>query len=314
MNQFPKVSICMITYRHELFIEEAINGVLMQECDFEIELILANDCSPDATDEVVSKIIETHPRAGVITYIKHEKNKGMMVNFLYAFEQCKGEYVALCEGDDYWTDPLKLQKQVDFLEANRDYILSFHNATIINSYKEVNGVFNKFLKSDYTPNEILKNWITPTASMVFRNFITEFPLFLKEAIHGDLALRVYLCEFGKVAAFNEMMSVYRINEESITVRLYQDLENIKKLIRQLELMKSYFKGKYDAELQEKIFLLKLDCANCYKGKNTIKQILLFFRTVISNPLLTFSFQKNVWTSIKSIGVSFLVLLKLKIIE
>jgi glycosyltransferase involved in cell wall biosynthesis len=304
----------MITYRHEQFIDEAINGVLMQECDFEIELILANDCSPDGTDEVVKKIKETHPRAGVITYIKHEKNKGMMSNFLYTLQQCRGEYVALCEGDDYWTDPLKLQKQVDFLDTNRDYVLSFHNAKIINHNKNVNGVFNKFLKSDYTPNEILKKWITPTASMVFRNVITEYPLFLKEAIHGDLALRVYLCEFGKVGAFNEIMSVYRINEESITVRLYQDLENIKIIIRQLELMKSYFKGKYDAELQEKIFLLKLDCANCHKGKNTMKQILLFFRTVISNPQLAISFPKNVWNSIKSIGVSFLVLLKLKIIE
>ncbi|MFV5703598.1 glycosyltransferase family 2 protein [Flavobacterium sp. XS2P12] len=311
MNQLPKVSICMITYRHEQFIEEAINSILIQECDFEIELILANDCSPDGTDEVVKKIMETHPRAGVITYIKHEVNQGMMANFLFSLQQCKGEYVALCEGDDYWTDSLKLQKQVGFLDANRDYVLSFHNATIMNSHRNVSGVFNKFLKSDYTPNEILKNWITPTASMVFRNVITEFPLFLKEATHGDLALRVYLCEFGKVGAFNEMMSVYRINEQSITVKLYQDLENIKKLIKQLELMKSYFKGKYDIELQEKIFLLKLDCANCYKGKNIIKQILLFFRTIILNPKLTFSFPKKVWTSIKSIGVSFLVLLKLK---
>lgn len=314
MNSLPKVSICMITYRHEQFIEEAINGVLMQECDFEIQLILANDCSPDGTDEVIKKIIKTHPRAGVITYIKHAKNKGMMANFLFSLQQCKGEYVALCEGDDYWTDSLKLQKQVDFLDANRDYVLSFHNATIIKSHKKVSGVFNKFLKSDYTPNEILKNWITPTASMVFRNVITEFPLFLKEAPHGDLALRVYLCEFGKVGAFNEIMSVYRINEQSITVVLYQDLGNIKKLIKQLELMKSYFRGKYDTELQEKIFLLKLDCANCYKGKNALKQILLFFKTVILNPRLVFIFPKKVWTSIKSIGVSFLVLFKLKKIE
>lgn len=304
----------MITYRHEQFIEEAINGILMQECDFEIELILVNDCSPDGTDELVKKIIERHPRSGLVNYIRHDKNKGMMANFIFSLQQCNGEYVALCEGDDYWTDSLKLQKQVNFLDANRDYVLSFHNATILNSHRNVSGVFNKFLKSDYTPNEILKNWITPTASMVFRNVITEFPLFLKEAAHGDLALRVYLCEFGKVGASNEIMSVYRINEHSITVLLCQNLENTKKLIRQLELMKSYFKGKYDTDLQEKIFLLKLDCANFYKGKNTVKQILLFCTTVILNPKLTFTFPKKVWTSIKSIGVSFLVLLKLKKIE
>lgn len=311
----PIVSICMITYRHEKFIEEAINGVLMQDCNFEIELIIANDCSPDRTDEIIQNILQKHPRSSPwITYIKHEKNIGMMPNFIYALQQCKGKYIALCEGDDYWTNPLKLKKQVDFLEENTDYVMTFHNANVINNLKQNCGNFSEYLKSDYTPKEILNTWITPTASMVFKNVITTFPLFMKDAVHGDLALRVYLCEYGKVKAFNEVMCVYRINEESITVRLSNDLINNKKLIRQLKLMDSFFYRKYNDEIRNKIFLLELECTNCYRGRNVLKQMLFFIKIVVLNPLFVYSHKANVVNSLKAIGVSFLILFKIKKIQ
>ena len=105
MLQSPKVSVCMITYGHEKFIEKAINGVLMQECNFEIELILANDCSPDSTNEKVKHCIDSHPRGHWIKNTMHPKNLGMMPNFIWALQECNGKYIALCEGDDYWTDP-----------------------------------------------------------------------------------------------------------------------------------------------------------------------------------------------------------------
>lgn len=113
-----KVSVCMITYGHEKFIRQAIEGVLMQECNFDYELVIANDCSPDATDEIVKDILQTHPNANKVRYFSHTENLGMMPNFLFAMAQCKGEYVAMCEGDDYWITKDKLQKQADILEAN----------------------------------------------------------------------------------------------------------------------------------------------------------------------------------------------------
>ena len=122
----------MITYGHEKYIREAIEGVLMQEGDFELELIVANDCSPDDTDTVLHAILKEHPRASCVRYFKHEENKGMMPNFVFALQQATGKYIALCDGDDYWTDPYKLQKQVDFLEVNDDYIVTCHDAYVIN--------------------------------------------------------------------------------------------------------------------------------------------------------------------------------------
>ncbi|MDO9260985.1 MAG: glycosyltransferase, partial [Flavobacteriaceae bacterium] len=114
MKDKPTVSVCMITYNHENYIQQAIEGVLMQTCNFEVELIIANDCATDKTDEVIQEIIKNHPNSSWIKYTNHSQNKGMMPNFIWAMQQCKGKYIALCEGDDYWTDPLKLQKQVEF--------------------------------------------------------------------------------------------------------------------------------------------------------------------------------------------------------
>ena len=108
------LSVIMITYGHENFIEQAIKGVLIQECNFDFELIIANDCSPDNTDIIIKDIIANDPRAGKIKYVRHNNNIGMMPNFIYALQSAKGKYIALCEGDDYWTLPSKLQKQVDF--------------------------------------------------------------------------------------------------------------------------------------------------------------------------------------------------------
>ena len=114
------VSVVMITYNHEKYIQQAIEGVLMQKINFHIELIIADDTSPDQTENIVKKIIVEHPNGHWIKYTKHKFNKGVSKNFTWALKQAKGKYIALCEGDDYWTDPLKLQKQVDFLEENEN--------------------------------------------------------------------------------------------------------------------------------------------------------------------------------------------------
>ena len=125
-NKNIMVSICCITYNHENFIRDAIEGFLMQQTNFDYEIIIANDCSPDNTDSFVKKYINNHPKGKLIKYFRHDKNIGVMPNFIFALKQCTGKYIALCEGDDYWTDPYKLQKQVDFLEANLDYTICFH--------------------------------------------------------------------------------------------------------------------------------------------------------------------------------------------
>lgn len=115
------VSICMSTYNHEKFIEESINSVLEQVCNFDFEVILSNDCSTDQTNQVIMKIIETHSQGNKIKYFNQAKNIGINGNLIYTLERAEGKYIALLEGDDYWTDKQKLQKQFDFLENNPYY-------------------------------------------------------------------------------------------------------------------------------------------------------------------------------------------------
>ncbi len=123
MQLKPIVSVAMITYGHENYIRQAIEGVLMQECNFEVELILCNDCSPDKTNDIIQDILKSNAKSDRIKYFNHKKNIGMMPNFIFSLQKCSGKYIALCDGDDYWTDPFKLQKQVDFLENNPDFVL-----------------------------------------------------------------------------------------------------------------------------------------------------------------------------------------------
>ena len=120
----PKVSVCMVTYNQENFIAQAIECALMQKTDFDYEIVIGEDCSTDRTREVVVDYQKKHPDK--IKTLLHPYNLGPVHspgknNFIKTLKICKGRYIALCEGDDYWTDPLKLQKQVDFLEANPEY-------------------------------------------------------------------------------------------------------------------------------------------------------------------------------------------------
>ncbi|WP_348810489.1 glycosyltransferase family 2 protein [Flavobacterium maritimum] len=211
METKPTVSVCMITYAHENFIREAIAGVLIQECDFEVELILVNDCSPDQTDTVVQGIMQNHPRASWINYVKHTTNLGMMPNFIFALQQCKGKYIALCEGDDYWTDPLKLQKQVCFLEANSDYVLCFHKVAILKTNGDLVDDFITKVPENYEKLETLArlgNYIH-TPSVVFRNIIKKFPFEFSLTPIGDYFLYLLLAEHGKLKFIDEKMAVYR---------------------------------------------------------------------------------------------------------
>jgi glycosyltransferase involved in cell wall biosynthesis len=222
MDQKPTVSVVMITYNHEKYIAEAMNGVFMQKCDFDIEFIIANDKSTDHTNQAINEIIDqtTIPDHLKMRYYNHPNNKGMMKNFIWSLNQAKGKYIALCEGDDYWTDPLKLQKQVDFLEGNLDYSMCFHRAKVTSdSFKMSTSIFFHLVEKEYTGEEILKEWSVPTASVVFRNKY-DFDVFNKHRkglLFGDILLFLYLATKGKLYCLADEMSVYRRNQTGVSV-------------------------------------------------------------------------------------------------
>ena len=297
----PTVSVCMISYGHENYIEEAINGVLMQQCDFELELILSNDCSPDNTDAVVQKILKNHPLSYKIKYIKHEKNLGMMPNFIFALNQCKGQYIALCEGDDFWTDASKLQKQVDFLRENKDCSLCFHNANVFYETSKHTRLFvQEYQKTFYTGNDILQNWLIPTASMLFVNVLkqNQLPSFFAKAMHGDLALQLFLYEFGRFGLINETMCTYRINETGATRTLFYNLEYKYAHIRQLKEMKIYFKGKYNDYFNKSIIEKNRSLIKYYNATHFRKQFVILFNMITLEWFAIVKYNKEIYAAFK----------------
>ncbi|NLK92600.1 MAG: glycosyltransferase family 2 protein [Bacteroidales bacterium] len=169
----PLLSIVTITYNHEPFIAKTIEGVLMQQVKFPIELIIAEDCSTDGTRAICQQYAEQYP--DLIRLITSESNVGAVANERRAILAARGKYIAFCEGDDYWTDPLKLQKQVDFLESHPDYSVTFHRCkhhNISNNTTEDDRcgfLFkNNELGVEVSIKMFFENWITQPLSMVFR--------------------------------------------------------------------------------------------------------------------------------------------------
>ena len=254
MQQQVLVSIVMITYGHEQFIREGVKGVLMQEGGFDLELIIANDCSPDNTDLIISEILKSHPKAHKIRYINHEKNLGMMPNFIFALQQAYGNYIALCDGDDYWTDPNKLQKQVDFLENNLEYNLVGHHATDSNS-----KLIGKHEKDSFSFEDIYyRTLIIPTASLVFRNNVV-FEDWITKVYGGDKAIIFLNAKKGKLKILPFIGSFYRLHSGGIEQLYKDDLRKsvrnineyiiyynmIKKLPKSIELRKKIIKNHID---------------------------------------------------------------------
>lgn len=236
----PKVSVLMITYKHEKFIEQAINSVLEQNTNFEYELIIANDNSPDATHEVVTKIIREHPRSSIIKYFKNKVNLGPNANYNKAYFSGKGEYIAVCEGDDFWEDKLKLQKQVDFLDQNPEYVLTYHDAKCID--ESGNNIAN--VSNCNPPKELSKidlqtgNQPLPLTTC-YRKIITSLPEEMEKVINGDTFLISILGSYGKGKWLNISPASYRHHQNGVW-SLKNKTEKLKSKIELFEILKNYY--------------------------------------------------------------------------
>jgi glycosyltransferase involved in cell wall biosynthesis len=214
-----KISICLITYNHENYIAEALESVLMQKTTFDKEIIIGEDCSTDNTRKICSLYAEKYP--GLIHLIPADKNVGMMKNSYRSLQACTGDYIAFIEGDDYWTDDLKLQKQVDFLAANPAYSACFHNVIIKqqrnNENKEWVMHANGLPKDSFDIEDILGPWFIASLSVVFVNYADwKFPDWYFNCQYGDLPFMLLLSLRGNFKYIDEVMGVYRLHDAGMT--------------------------------------------------------------------------------------------------
>jgi glycosyltransferase involved in cell wall biosynthesis len=214
MPDNPLISILMITYNHEKYIAQAIESVLMQQVNFKYEIVIGEDCSTDRTKDIVVDYQEKYRDR--IKLLLQAKNAGMHRNFIDTYYSCRGKYIALLEGDDYWTDPHKLQKQVEFLEKNPDFAICFHNMQIIYEDEPHRNRLSNINQQEITTIENLAygNYIY-TASCVFRKYLSEIPDWFYQCPVGDYPLHLLNAQYGKIKFIDEVMGIYRVHKGGI---------------------------------------------------------------------------------------------------
>ncbi len=191
----PTLSIVCLAFNHEAFIGLALESFLAQVTRFEVEIIVADDCSTDGTASIVERL---QPRVGPrLRLLRSPVNLGVTRNLRRALAACRGRYIAFCEGDDYWRGHDKLQTQVDFLEANAAYVLTFHDATMFDMDGHTYGVqLPRSLQHDATPGELIATRPISTLTTCFRNVLEPLPLELDQAPALDLCLWSLLGHHG----------------------------------------------------------------------------------------------------------------------
>jgi len=223
-----KVSVCIVTYNHEKFIAQALDSALMQEADFDYEIILGEDESQDGTRQICIEYARRYPdrirlflrsRKDVI-YINGQPTGRF--NFVENLKAARGEYIALLDGDDYWTDPHKLQKQVDHLDSHPEQAICCHD--VMEVYENRQTLPHRFCppnqKDTATLEDLLAGFNVPAPSVLFRRgLFGEFPAWFFQAPIGDIPLHVLNAQHGEIGYLNEVMAVHRAHEGGVWSRL-----------------------------------------------------------------------------------------------
>lgn len=217
----PLVSIVCDTYNQVNYIRQCLDGILMQETNFPIEILVHDDASTDGTVDIVKEYETKYPYLIKPIYQRENQySKGVKVTLEYQYSRAKGKYIAFCEGDDFWTDPLKLQKQVDFLEANQDYVLCTHHFSRYyqtrNRYEENRStrvaVNRTFTIEDYV---LYNNWLTQPLTALYRRESLNIRDLIIHPHMKDTILFYYILKHGKGYLMNECMGVYRIHQGGV---------------------------------------------------------------------------------------------------
>jgi len=272
----PLLSVCLITYNHVNYIKQAIDGVLMQKADFDWELIIADDFSTDGTRKILIEYKAKYPN--LIKLILQEKNVGAAQNWINLITTPKSKYIAYFEGDDYWTDSFKLQKQVDVLESNNKCSLVFHN-TLVSFEDKSHTTFllcSRFLKSlnVFYTNDLIKALVKiSSSSMVFRtSAISELPYWFNKIKAGEKALQLIISLHGTSFYLKDIMSTHRVNSGGLSYGQTAEYALIE-MTKMYEYFNESTNGKFKNVITKRITKMNKH----YKNSNMIKKYgILYF--------------------------------------
>ena len=258
----PLVSVCTITYNHEKYIREAIDSFLMQETNFPFEIVVGEDCSLDNTKKILDAYVKRYPN--IIKLVSSEKNVGANKNSQRTMSACLGEYMAACEGDDYWTDKYKLQIQIDEMKKHPEVNISFHPVYELKDARKGKVLAKHSNKNKiFSTSEVIlgEGGFMPTNSLVVKKeVINNLPeWFHEEAPVGDYFIQIFGARNAGALYINKVMGIYRTNHtESWSHSLYDD----KKIITYVEKMRKVMKF-LDNDLEKKYSKEINKCINLY---------------------------------------------------
>ena len=255
----PFVFVRCMTFNHEAYIEDALNGFIIQQTTFPFVVAIINDASTDKTKSVINEFVENNcihnpeidlriEEYGTVLDVTVKDNPHCIFHIVHLNENHYGKksklpyfakyenaakYVAICEGDDFWTDPLKLQKQVDFLESHPEYSMCFHGAEIKNETDtKIITTCQNIEDKEYFTNDIFPGWVVPTASVVYRRSMVDgFPP-LKQTNwmkYGDIVLFLKCTHTGRVWGMKDKMSVYRMTNNGVVISQSLDPKSEEKI-------------------------------------------------------------------------------------
>jgi len=285
------VTIRCITYNHEPYIRQCLEGFIMQKTNFRFEAIVHDDASTDETANIIREYAEKYPdiiKPIFETENQYSKLDGSIQRIMS--EHIHGKYVAMCEGDDYWIDPLKLQKQVDFLESNPKYSMCAHNAFVFYQQKNDVCLFNKTSYSgELSVHDAIHAWKIPTASiLVLSEIAKEYPSWLAVIYSGDYSLILRTLLKGKIYLNSDIMSVYRVSYVGYSASALYKGKNIFMLEQRQILLESFLRGTggmFAMEIESKISSLKEDIIfQQYKDNRKILRLLftpIFYKKLLN---------------------------------
>lgn len=286
-NSSIMVTIRCLCYNHERYIRKCLEGFVMQKTNFRFEAIVHDDASTDKSADIIREYAIRYPDIIKPIYEQenlYSKNDGSLRRVM---DSCtRGKYIAICEGDDYWIDPLKLQKQVDFLESHNDYSMCFHNAIQLFVSSNSISAFNDFREdSDLSVHDAIHKWLVPSASVVLRKEYMEYPEWLTKIYSGDYSLILRCMNGGKIYAFSDYMSVYRVDSGGYSATARMKGKNVFMLNQKIALLESFNKGtnyKFNDEICSRIRYLKEEVE--FQQLKEEKSILLLFNLLFYKKL------------------------------
>jgi len=301
------LSIAMITYHQENYIRQALDSILMQNVNFKYEIIIGEDCSLDNTRKILLEYHEKYPNK--FQLILRDKNVGATRNLYDVLMNCHGKYIALLDGDDFWTDSNKLQLQVDFLEKHDEYTGVSHDFEYVNKKGEHTSMSNEKgsdVAQEFTMNDFIKwEWPIQTATLVFRNFFSnnkdeDFSIiYTADNLMADRTLAMLILKKSNILIIRKVMSAYRYileeNGTNYTSKFEMPTQRKKKVeitIRYINMLEKYLKScsNYNFELIKfqyvcEMIIITIKCHTF----DSVKDLIEILRLVsIKIKLLSFS--------------------------